>query len=236
MSRAADVWQVVLDMPLRRPFDYLAPKENSVTRITPGVRVRVPFGAQRLIGIATRAASESAIAPERLKPILDVLDSAHVLDESLRTLLVWAADYYHHPIGEVFTAALPKALRGGGVALALPKRWIANAAGRAAAQSGAARRAPQQRRILEYLLQNDSGTGAAELTARFPGSAVRALAQRGWIELIDAPPSASVPAPSPTLASGGFDLNPEQRAAVESISGAFGRFAAFLLHGITGSG
>ncbi len=82
MSRAAEVWRVVLDMPLRRPFDYLAPKENSITRITPGVRVRVPFGAQRLIGIATQAASESAIAPERLKPILDVLDSAPVLDES----------------------------------------------------------------------------------------------------------------------------------------------------------
>src|SRR3984885_6958407 len=163
MSRAADVWQVVLDMPLRRPFDYLPPKEQCITRITPGVRVRVPFGAQRLIGIATQAASQSDIAAERLKPILDVLDTAPVLDESLRTLLMWAADYYHHPIGEVFTAALPKALRGGGAALERPRRWIANPAGRGAAQSGEARRAAQQRRILEHLVQHESGTGIAEL-------------------------------------------------------------------------
>ena len=236
MSRAADVWRVVLDMPLRRPFDYLAPKENCVTRITPGMRVRVPFGGQRLIGIATQAASESAIAPERLKPILDVLDTAPVLDESLRTLLMWAADYYHHPIGEVFAAALPKALRGGGGALALSRRWIANAAGRAAAQSGEPRRAPQQRRILQHLLQNDAGAGASEVSVLFPGAAVRALAQRGWIELTDAPAPAAVAGPAPTLGSGGFELNAEQRAAVDAVNGAFGGFAAFLLHGITGSG
>ena len=51
-------------------------KANSLTTLVPGVRVRVPFGSQRLIGIATQAGSESAVAPERLKPILDVLDSA----------------------------------------------------------------------------------------------------------------------------------------------------------------
>ena len=113
MSQAADIWRVVLDTPLRRSFDYLPPKANSVTKIAPGMRVRVPFGAQRLIGIATQAANESEIAPDRLKAILDVLDGAPVLDDSLRALLGWAADYYHHPIGEVFTAALPKALRLG---------------------------------------------------------------------------------------------------------------------------
>ncbi len=69
-----------------------------------------------------------------------------------------------------------------------------------------------------------------------PRSAVRALAARGWIELIDAPAAATRPAPAPAPARGGFDLNPEQRAAVDAVSGAFGRFCAFLLHGITGSG
>ena len=32
------------------------------------------------------------------------------------------------------------------------------------------------------------------------------------------------------------DLHPEQRVAVDTIAAAFGRYAAFLLHGITGSG
>ena len=39
-------------------------------------------------------------------------------------------------------------------------------------------------------------------------------------------------APAPNLPA----LHPEQRVAVDSIAAAFGRYAAFLLHGITGSG
>jgi primosomal protein N' (replication factor Y) (superfamily II helicase) len=237
MSRAADVWRVVLDAPLRRPFDYLPPKANSVTTLTPGVRVRVPFGAQRLIGIATQAASESAVAPERLKSILDVLDSAPVLDKSLRTLLQWAADYYHHPVGEVFTAALPKALRVGAAALARPQRWIVSPAGRAAAASGEPRRAPQQRRVLAELAPHDTGIDAEELPELIPGATapLRALARRGWVELIDAP--LAIPASFSTAPlAGGFELNGEQASAVEAVSTSWGRFGAFVLHGVTGSG
>ena len=231
------MWRVVLDTPLRRPFDYLPPKVNSLTTLVPGVRVRVPFGSQRLIGIATQAGSESAVAPERLKPILDVLDSAPILDESLRTFLQWAADYYHHPIGEVFTAALPKALRAGASAFARPRRWSVSATGRAAAASGEPRRAPQQRRVLAELAQHECGIDAEEVAERIPGAAapLRALAQRGWVELIDVPLS-NPQVPSSEPLGGGFELNPEQASAVEAVSGSWGRFGAFVLHGVTGSG
>ena len=39
--------------------------------------------------------------------------SAPVFDPVTFDLLRWAADYYHHPIGEVFAAALPVSLRAG---------------------------------------------------------------------------------------------------------------------------
>ena len=94
MSRAA-VWRVVLDMPLRRPFDYLPPQDASGKPVRPGVRVRVPFGRQRLIGLVTGEAASSDIAPERLKPILEVLDAEPVLDAAMLALLMWAAEYYH---------------------------------------------------------------------------------------------------------------------------------------------
>src|SRR5471032_2785687 len=159
MSKAA-VWRVVLDMPLRRPFDYLPPKENHGPAVAPGVRVRVPFGRQRLIGIVTEEASWSEIPLERLKPILEVLDAEPVLDTAMLALLVWAADYYHHPIGEVLAAALPKALRLGAAARALTARWVATAEGRAAGASGEPRRAPQQRAVLKSLIEKEGASAA----------------------------------------------------------------------------
>src|ERR1700679_3258147 len=138
-------WRVVLDMPLRRPFDYLPPQEDPGKPIRPGVRVRVPFGRQRLIGVVLEEAGSSDIPAERLKPILEVLDPEPVLDGAMLALLKWAAEYYHHPIGEGLAAALPNALRLGAKARATRQRWIVSATGRAAQLDGEPRRAPRQR-------------------------------------------------------------------------------------------
>jgi len=230
------VWRVVLDMPLRRPFDYLPPKEAPGKPIMPGVRVRVPFGRQRLIGMVTQEAASSDIAPERLKPIIEVLDAEPVLDASMLALLAWSADYYHHPMGEVLATALPKALRLGAPASAATRRWAATSAGRAAAASAAPRRAPQQHRVLLHLMEN-AAMSAAELAALFPGAraALRALARRGWIESRDEPVSAAA-TPAASHGDEGFTLNNEQDAAVAAVSAGFEHFGAYLLHGITGSG
>ena len=232
----AVVWRVVLDMPLRRRFDYLPPEEADTGKpLGPGVRVRVPFGRQRLIGVVTEQAASSQIAPERLKPILEVLDAEAVLDPLMLDLLTWSADYYHHPLGEVLAAALPKALRLGSAAFAVQRRWIANAAGSAAAVAGEPRRAPLQRKVLLHLVQN-AGVLADELAASLPGArgALRALAGRGWIDSLDEPlVSSPVPVSAPAQ---GFALNTEQRAAVQAVSAGMERFGVYLLHGITGSG
>jgi len=234
MSPAA-VWRVVLDMPLRRRFDYLPPKEDPGKPIRPGVRVRVPFGRQRLIGVVTEEAASSDIAPERLKPILEVLDAEPVLDPSMLALLTWSADYYHHPIGEVLSAALPKALRLGAAAAAVRRRWVATVAGRNAAEGGEPRRAPLQRRVLLHLMANEARS-AEELASLLPSSraAVQALARRGWIDSLEEP---LVAAPMPVASHAeGFALNIEQHAAVAAVSAGIDRFGVYLLHGITGSG
>src|SRR5450755_4563984 len=141
MGNAA-IWRVVLDMPLRRPFDYLPPAEEARHPIAPGVRVRVPFGRRRLIGVVVAPASHSEIPAQRLRPILEVLDSEPVLDAAMLALLLWAAEYYHHPIGEVLATALPKALRLGAATRAVRARWLASSLGREAVAQGEPRRAP----------------------------------------------------------------------------------------------
>ena len=58
-------FQIAIDTPLRRVFDYLPPiQENGETAKPPplGVRVRVPFGRQRLVTATDRALELVAVA------------------------------------------------------------------------------------------------------------------------------------------------------------------------------
>ncbi|HEY5101342.1 MAG TPA: primosomal protein N', partial [Steroidobacteraceae bacterium] len=229
------IWRVVLDMPLRRAFDYLPPNGASARAPIPGVRVWVPFGRQRLIGVVVSESARSEVPAERLRPILEVLDGEPVLDAAMLELLMWAADYYHHPIGEVLATALPKALRLGAAARATQVRWVATAAGREAHASGALKRAPQQQRLLLHLIESDgadSGT-LAELSGSWRAT-LRTLERRGWATSTHEPVS-TPPGPAATAARG-LDLNTEQHAAVETVGAKLGHFGAYLLHGITGSG
>ena len=105
----SQIFRVALDTPLRRLFDYVAPLQETLLPAI-GARVRVPFGRQRRVGVITQHADTSEVPPGKLKPILEVLDAAPVLDAALQGLLLWAAEYYHHPIGEVLASALPRAL------------------------------------------------------------------------------------------------------------------------------
>ena len=105
------ILQIAIDPPLRRVFDYLPPPTRSQEPPRLGVRVLVPFGRQRLIGILVGISSESALPAGKLKSALEFLDEKAVYDPVTFELLRWAAEYYHHPIGEVYAAALPASLR-----------------------------------------------------------------------------------------------------------------------------
>ena len=60
------ILQIALDTPLRRVFDYLPPQRTRRrASAAPGVRVLVPFGRQRLIGILVGIASESSLSAAR---------------------------------------------------------------------------------------------------------------------------------------------------------------------------
>ncbi len=100
-------------MPLRKVFDYLPVAETVLADLQPGMRVRVPFQRRQLVGIFLELASQSELDPSRLKPIEAVLDASPILPPEILKLCLWAADYYHHPVGEVLAAALPGLLRQG---------------------------------------------------------------------------------------------------------------------------
>jgi primosomal protein N' len=104
------VVRVALEAPLRRLFDYLA---AGPVIPAPGCRVRVSFGRQQAVGLVLEHAAASGIPTAKLKPLGEVLDEQPVLDPCVLALVRWAADYYHHPIGEALAAALPRWTRAG---------------------------------------------------------------------------------------------------------------------------
>ncbi len=105
------VAHVALPVPLPRTFDYLLPEGMTVKA---GSRVRVPFGKQQeRIGVVVSVSDVSELPLNELKAVVEVLDVEPVFTHSVWRLLLWAADYYHHPIGDVLFHALPILLRQG---------------------------------------------------------------------------------------------------------------------------
>jgi primosomal protein N' (replication factor Y) (superfamily II helicase) len=232
------ILQIAINTPLRQVFDYLPPAGRAQEPLILGVRVLVPFGRRRLIGILVGIVAESAVPAAKLKSVLEVLDESPVYDQVTFELLRWAAEYYHHPIGEVFTAALPVSLRDGQPASASVETWSLTEAGSEELVQPSSRRAPQQRALLSWLAEHPGAT-TAEVSDSFKPAQLRILEARGWVVPHLSPLtglSLADDSGSVEVHPGGLALTGAQTQAVETIIAALSSFSAHLLYGVTGSG
>ena len=234
------VLRIALNVPRDGLYDYLPPVGVEAAAIPAGTRVCVPFGSRAAVGFVIAHAEDTELPASSLKRVEALLDDAPLLDPGLLVLLQWTAQYYHHPLGEVIAGALPLALRGTTPAIAMTEWWRASEAGRRALTEGALARAPRQQALLTQLAGAPTGLGVAALDAH-PGAwraTARALVARGWAERgwqpagVDAGAGATAPAAALRVP----ELSPAQAEAVRRIDAAAGTFAAFVLHGVTGSG
>jgi primosomal protein N' (replication factor Y) len=99
---------VALDVPLNRLFDY---QSEDATTDDVGRRVLVPFGHEKKVGVILSLSQQSTIALERLKAVTQIWRDVDPLPKPLLTLLRFASEYYHHPLGPVILNALPPGLR-----------------------------------------------------------------------------------------------------------------------------
>ena len=106
--------QVVFNLPLDRPFDYLIP-ETWAASLQPGMRVVAPFGARRLPGMVVGLHPRSPI--RHLKTLHRVLDPQPLLTPEGMRLAQWLARAYACSLGEACATMVPGALRLGRVAL-----------------------------------------------------------------------------------------------------------------------
>jgi primosomal protein N' (replication factor Y) len=228
--------RVAVNAPVWTPFDYLPPSGLTAEEILPGTRVRIPLGRRSAVGIVVDHAARASVAETALKAVQELLDTRPVLDAGLLQLLRWTAEYYHHPVGEVMVAALPKPLKEGAPAEARVARWRLTEAGREALSAEATRRAPAQHALLQLLAASPAGMAADELKGQLPSwrTTARPLRQRGWIDSYDGAPDDV--ADAPWESSVPPSLSGPQAEAVAAIDASAGSYSCLVLRGATGSG
>lgn len=246
--------QIAVPTPLRRIFSYLpvATEEVADDLLTkaisgsglpsiplqsiplPGTRFYVPFGRQKLTGILLGTTAGAGVEATKVRAVIRQLDDTPLLPPTVVALCQWAADYYHHPIGEVFSAALPRLLREGQPLVATQRALMLS--NTAPEPLPALRRAPRQAALLSMLQSNVAGITAAKLKeAGFSAAIIKQLVDQGiacWVQrsLSQTPFDHRHALHDPAE----IELNPAQQRAVETI--ASGSVSTWLLHGITGSG
>jgi primosomal protein N' (replication factor Y) len=233
------VLQVALPLPLRKLFDYLylEPTTDTQENNKPqqGQRVIVPFGRQTLVGVVIKVTDKSEYPIEKLKPIKALIENESSFNTQQLNLLHWAADYYKHPIGEVFASALPGILR--------ENKTIAQLAPQALVLSDdknideqLSKNATQLHKLLTLLKQGNYTR--AELTAAdIKSTSIKRFVDEGWASWQAMP--ANVKNVTADDVSGQLSLNTEQAIAVSAInssSASNSPSSCFLLDGVTGSG
>ncbi|MDE2345193.1 MAG: primosomal protein N' [Gammaproteobacteria bacterium] len=226
--------RVAVPSPLHRQFDYLPPAGGEQNSLCPGMRVRVPFGKRHMVGVLTGITSNPGIAADRLRHASQVLDASPVISEDMLALAGWAADYYHHPIGEVLQLLLPASLRQGRPWKPTQNgKWRLTDAGRQA-DAPQPHRAPRQACLWNLLAQHAEGVDTTALATYMQNwkAPLKLLEKRGWVEFV-VPPVLAAGAPA---VAAGPRLNAAQQQAIENICAALDSFRPFLLDGVTGSG
>lgn len=231
------ILQVAIPKPLYSHFDYLPPPGIDVSRLRPGIRLRVPFGTRTSIGILLAVTDHTSVPAEKLKAVQKILDSTPVLPEETVNLLQWASDYYHHPIGEVITTALPSALNKGQPANIQPLiGWKLTPEGQAVSLEKLSKKAPRQKEVLYLLQQHSQGLSQADITNHLSHVTpiLRALEKKGWIIqqfMLDTPKINNASFPSQPL-----QLNVAQTQVFNQVCSQLQKFYPCLLDGVTGSG
>jgi primosomal protein N' (replication factor Y) len=246
-AAAGTVIRVAVDAPLDRLFDYLLPER--LGPVTPGQRVRVPFGGRSRLERAfcvelSPPPPVGAGRPFRLKEVAGVVDDEPLLDGHLLSLARWLAEYYVCSLGQVLSAMVPAAVKRH--AGAKTRRYVYLAAAepviRRARITGR-----RQRQVIKYLCRKEArepGRAVDEAAvlsdlgcSRLP---VRNLAEKRIVAFVEKTVLKSLPAVPEGVEREPpcIELNEDQKKALAHVDSRIksGGFGVTLIHGVTDSG
>lgn len=227
-KKSNQILRVAIAVPLHKIFDYFAPNYVNATQI--GIRVCVPFGKQKKIGILIGITQYSDLLPENIKQVLEFIDDRPVLSSTDIKMLRWISSYYHHPLGLVLVGAMPALLRKGKRAkIQQPKLYQLSAQGLKLNPATLVGRV-QQRLITHLQSYGLATTKQLSKLEKNWRSAMQILQAKGWVVYATQqhlqPPHRLEP----------VRANAQQQKAIDGVRGSMDNFATFLLEGVTGSG
>ena len=242
--------KVAVPGPFLFPLDYLfQPTEDLLSAqmaepVLPvvGGRVWVPFRNKKVLGLVMGLSDQADYEIAKIKPISEVVDAEPLFNSDHLDLLNWASQYYHEPIGEVVSAALPKRLRlGESLEIQGVPYWALTDLGKTITQADLPKNAKRQQAVLAIFTQAlQSGHALVSSSDLSQDSdnwrpVLKKFIEAGWIKESRGPCLREANyAKQPNHA-----LNDAQQIAVDAVvknlsdSNPFG---TFLLQGITGSG
>ncbi len=222
--------EVALPLPLHATFTYRVP-EPMLPAV--GARVLVPFREKRLIGVITDLHNR---APNvKAKPILSLIDGDSVLDEELRRLGRWIADYYLAPIGEVFRTMLPlmaefkKAIYYRIADRGLAALHSASTTGSAGRSRRTAEEQDVEIKVLDYLsAHHDIREQSLRTATGAKRDLLASMVRKNWISRVDRSDARELKRTSKFAVLGnsiedGKKLNQNQRAIIEMLAATGGR-------------
>ncbi|MGK0218990.1 MAG: primosomal protein N' (replication factor Y) [Planctomycetota bacterium] len=239
METSVQFADVALQRPVRREWTYKVPVEYQAN-LQVGMRVAVPLGRRREIGVVVRLSAECKLESKRVRAIATVLDEQPVVDQPLLDLTRWMADYYACAWGEALGAVLPAALKRERGKRMLTVVEPAPGVGVEQLES-LETSSPKQHIVLRTLLEASGPMERPDLLRKLnlTASPLNTLIKKGLVS------ATKVEAEIDELLRGGNServrpeqLTEDQTSAVEAITERLSarEFGAFLLYGVTGSG
>jgi primosomal protein N' (replication factor Y) len=245
MTDQPHIIEVAVPLHLDMTFHYLVP-EILKAQALPGRRALVPFGRRKLTGYIMGTVENSTV--EKLKEILEVLDSEPLWTAKELEFFRWVASYYMHPLAEVLKTALPTGINvqtrkgnsgedsalSGGRSVRREKFYLPGPGLEPARQPGA------KALEIQGVIRESGDIPATILRKRFGNcsSQIKRLCELGLVVIEerevyrDPFKNITVKRDDPRI------LHTHQKSALEAISSCLDlrKFTPFLLYGVTGSG
>lgn len=213
---------VLVPVAVDRPYTYAVPEGMA---LAPGDVVVAPLGPRTVIGVVWDGEPDD-VPGRKLRPVADRLDGR--LDEQMRRLVDWIADYTLSPRGTVLRMALrvPEAFG--------PEKPVVAVR---LAGPRPERMTPARTRVLEIAADGLAwNKGALAEAAGVGPSVVEGLVEAGTLERVLLPPAPVVSPPDPGHAPP--DLTADQARAARDLRAVVeaGGFSVALVEGVTGAG
>lgn len=225
--------QVILDVPVDKQFDFLAP---DVTAKDVGRLVIVPFGPRKLVGVIAGVSDMTEVPTGKLKQIVLVQRALPQFSAKDFALFRFCERYYHTALGAIALNALPPAMRVAKHYQARKQRIVDITVAGREALTRLSPRAVAQRMMLAAIFDAPQAEAALKLRHERAGSVLSKLMKKGWVAVIEVAEGDSVKRDQPHLIAPGPEPTDEQLHAIAQINAAGDTFTPFLLFGVTASG